>query len=81
VNVIYLIHLIQTLNCLELAPKCAAPVEDNQAKLDSKTSDEELSKSKLHQEAEPVSDVRLGNSNLGFYITGKSSPNRSSVVS
>ena len=61
-------YLIPICNYLELAPKCIGPIEDNQAMVDSTTSDKELSK----DHAEGLGgEILYRNPHLTFYITGK----------
>jgi len=61
-------YLIPIRNYLELAPKCIVPIEDNQAMVDSTTSDKELSK----DQAEGLGgEILYRNPHLTFCITGK----------
>jgi len=60
------IYLVLIYNHLELAPKCIASIEN--AKVDSMTSDEELSKNQVEGLG---GEVLYRNPHLTFYITGK----------
>jgi len=61
-------YLIPICNYLELAPKCIAPIKDNQAMVDSIGSDGNLSE---HQAEGPGGEILYRNPHLTFYITGK----------